>query len=308
MSLELRPSDLPELPRGAPRRAEPAWEGVLGLSQGAIRRKVSRDAASTPAYPVVLQQGVDRRLPLLHARGTGRASPASASSAPTSRQYKDGLARRPYPRPRRPKIQPASAHSACLQDPEAGEDINRPGGGSSTPMTGTCAGPPREPGGSRWTLWGARGASSAAGPPQGGRQHCGLTPEFRHTGGRRGGAARQGTARCLRGDERAHRRDPRDGFRTRTFEPVVLHAAPHQGPVRHVSATNLGDPLGRPRPTRGGYPDRVRRSRPDHPRPARARGPPDLAEHDLRRHRFSPRHRRDHPPQRGGGPPTARWT
>src|SRR3954466_12540883 len=55
MSLQLRPSDLPKDPKE--RRAEINRLGnLLGLSQGAIRRKV-RETPQYAGYPVVLRQG-----------------------------------------------------------------------------------------------------------------------------------------------------------------------------------------------------------------------------------------------------------
>src|SRR6266540_5660395 len=60
MSLEMRPSDLPSEP--AERRSElRRLSSLLGLSRGAIRRRV-RETPQYAGYPVVLRQGVDRRL------------------------------------------------------------------------------------------------------------------------------------------------------------------------------------------------------------------------------------------------------
>jgi penicillin-binding protein 2 len=60
MSLEMRPSDLPS-DRGDRRAELRSLGNLLGISQGAIRRRV-RETPQYAGYPVVLRQGVDRRL------------------------------------------------------------------------------------------------------------------------------------------------------------------------------------------------------------------------------------------------------
>jgi penicillin-binding protein 2 len=87
MSLEMRPSDLPS-DRNA-RRAELAHLGnLLGLSQGAIRRKV-RETPQYAGYPVVLRQGVDRRL-LFYLLENRDSFPGVSVERTYVRDYKDG--------------------------------------------------------------------------------------------------------------------------------------------------------------------------------------------------------------------------
>src|SRR3954471_818565 len=87
MSLELRPSDLPS--SGAKRRAElRRLGGLLGISQGAIRRKV-RETPQYAGYPVVLRQGVDRRL-LFYMLENRESFPGVSVERTYVRQYKDG--------------------------------------------------------------------------------------------------------------------------------------------------------------------------------------------------------------------------
>jgi penicillin-binding protein 2 len=86
MSLELRPSDLPS--SKGKRRAELRRLGsLLGLSQGAIRRKV-RETPQYAGYPVVLEQGVDRRL-LFYLLENKRSFPGVSVERTYVRQYKD---------------------------------------------------------------------------------------------------------------------------------------------------------------------------------------------------------------------------
>jgi penicillin-binding protein 2 len=87
MSLELRPSDLPSA-RGE-RRAELRRLGsLLGLSQGAIRRKV-RETPQYAGYPVVLRQGLDRRL-LFYLLENKQSFPGVSVERTYVRDYKDG--------------------------------------------------------------------------------------------------------------------------------------------------------------------------------------------------------------------------
>jgi penicillin-binding protein 2 len=87
MSLELRPSGLPS--SSAKRRAELRRLGnLLGLSQGAIRRKV-RETPQYAGYPVVLRQGLDRRL-LFYLLENKQSFPGVSVERTYVRQYKDG--------------------------------------------------------------------------------------------------------------------------------------------------------------------------------------------------------------------------
>jgi penicillin-binding protein 2 len=87
MSLEMRPSDLPS-DRGE-RRAELRHLGnLLGMSQGAIRNKV-RETPQYAGYPVVLRQGVDRRL-LFYLLENQDRFPGVRVERTYVRDYKDG--------------------------------------------------------------------------------------------------------------------------------------------------------------------------------------------------------------------------
>ena len=87
MSLEMRPSDMPSDP--AERRAELRRLGnLLGLSQRAIRRRV-RETPQYAGYPVVLRQGVDRRLLFYMLENQGRF-PGVSVERTYVRDYKDG--------------------------------------------------------------------------------------------------------------------------------------------------------------------------------------------------------------------------
>ena len=87
MSLEMRPSDLPSDP--GERRAELRHLGsLLGLSTGAIRRKV-RETPQYAGYPVVLRQGVDRRL-LFYLLENQDRFPGVTVERTYVRDYKDG--------------------------------------------------------------------------------------------------------------------------------------------------------------------------------------------------------------------------
>jgi penicillin-binding protein 2 len=87
MSLELRPSGLPSDP--GERRAELHRLGdMLGLSQGDIRRRV-RETPQYAGYPVVLRQGVDRRL-LFYLLENKERFPGVSVERTYVRQYKEG--------------------------------------------------------------------------------------------------------------------------------------------------------------------------------------------------------------------------
>src|SRR3954452_14655581 len=87
MSLELRPSDLPS--NAGERRAELHRLGaLLGLSQGAIRRRV-RETPQYAGYPVVLRQGLDRQL-LFYLLENKDRFPGVSIDRTYVRQYKDG--------------------------------------------------------------------------------------------------------------------------------------------------------------------------------------------------------------------------
>ena len=87
MTLELRPSDLPA--DREKRRAELHRLGnLLGLSQGAIRRRV-RETPQYAGYPVVLRQGVDRRL-LFYLLENQDRFPGVRVDRTYVRDYKDG--------------------------------------------------------------------------------------------------------------------------------------------------------------------------------------------------------------------------
>src|SRR4051812_44141961 len=87
MSLELRPSDLPS--NAVERRAELHRLGaLLGLSQGAIRRRV-RETPQYAGYPVVLRQGLDRQL-LFYLLENKDRFPGVSIDRTYVRQYKDG--------------------------------------------------------------------------------------------------------------------------------------------------------------------------------------------------------------------------
>jgi penicillin-binding protein 2 len=87
MSLELRPSALPSDPKE--RRAElRRLGGLLGLSQSAIRHRV-RETPQYAGYPVVLRQGVDRRL-LFYLLENKSDFPGVSVERTYVRDYKDG--------------------------------------------------------------------------------------------------------------------------------------------------------------------------------------------------------------------------
>src|SRR4051812_34853906 len=87
MSLEMRPSDLPSDPEE--RRTELRRLGdLLGLSQGAIRRRV-RETPQYAGYPVTLRQGVDRRL-LFYLLENRERFPGVSVERTYVRDYKDG--------------------------------------------------------------------------------------------------------------------------------------------------------------------------------------------------------------------------
>src|SRR4051794_26392433 len=87
MSLEMRPSDLPS-DRGE-RRAELRRLGdLLGISPGAIRHRV-RGTPQYAGYPVILRQGVDRRL-LFYILENQDRFPGVSVERTYLRDYKDG--------------------------------------------------------------------------------------------------------------------------------------------------------------------------------------------------------------------------
>jgi penicillin-binding protein 2 len=87
MSLEMRPSDLPNDP--AERHAEMRRLGdLLGLSQSEIRRRV-RETPQYAGYPVTLRQGVDRRL-LFYLLENQARFPGVRVERTYVRDYKDG--------------------------------------------------------------------------------------------------------------------------------------------------------------------------------------------------------------------------
>jgi penicillin-binding protein 2 len=87
MTLQLRPSDLPSDPRQ--RRAELARiSRLLGLSQRDIRRRV-RQTPQYAGYPVVLRQGVDRRL-LFYLLENQERFPGVSVERAYVRSYKEG--------------------------------------------------------------------------------------------------------------------------------------------------------------------------------------------------------------------------
>ncbi len=87
MSLELRPSDLPSDRRE--RRRELAKLGdLLGLSQREIRQKV-RSTPQYAGYPVVLKQGLDRRL-LFYLLENRESFPGVSVERTYVRKYPDG--------------------------------------------------------------------------------------------------------------------------------------------------------------------------------------------------------------------------
>src|SRR5882757_2339411 len=87
MNLEMRPSDLPSDP--GERRAELRRLGnLLGISQGAIRHRV-RETPQYAGYPVVLRQGVDRRL-LFYLLENQDRFPGVSVDRTYVRDYRDG--------------------------------------------------------------------------------------------------------------------------------------------------------------------------------------------------------------------------
>jgi penicillin-binding protein 2 len=87
LSLELRPSNLPSDP--ARRSAELRRLGaMLGLSQSAIQHRV-RETPQYAGYPVVLRQGVDRRL-LFYLLENRSDFPGVSVERTYVRQYRDG--------------------------------------------------------------------------------------------------------------------------------------------------------------------------------------------------------------------------
>ena len=87
MSLEMRPSDLPS-DRGDRRAELRSLGNLLGISQGAIRRRV-RETPQYAGYPVVLRQGVDRRLLFFLLENKNRF-PGVSVERTFVRDYKDG--------------------------------------------------------------------------------------------------------------------------------------------------------------------------------------------------------------------------
>ena len=159
MSLEMRPSDLPSDPDA--RRAElPHLGDLLGLSQGAIRRKV-RETPQYAGYPVVLRQGVDRRL-LFYLLENQDSFPGVRVERTYVRDYKDGslaahvlgLVGQVTPHQLDPAGRPEPASPAT-------SSARR---GSSTPTTSSSRG---TAGSQRIQVdaLGRPGASSAAAPP-----------------------------------------------------------------------------------------------------------------------------------------------
>src|SRR3954454_22456976 len=87
MTLELRPSDLPA--NRAERRGELTKLGdLLGLSQREIAQRV-RATSQYAGYPVVLKQGLDRRL-LFYLLENKESFPGVSVERTYVRQYKDG--------------------------------------------------------------------------------------------------------------------------------------------------------------------------------------------------------------------------
>ncbi|HEY3191560.1 MAG TPA: penicillin-binding protein 2 [Solirubrobacterales bacterium] len=87
MTLQLRPSGLPS--SHAKRREELDRLGnLLGLSQGAIRRKI-RETPQYAGYPVVLRQGLDRQL-LFYLLENKERFPGVSVERTYVRDYKDG--------------------------------------------------------------------------------------------------------------------------------------------------------------------------------------------------------------------------
>ncbi len=87
MSLELRPSDLPNDP--GERKAElRRIGGLLGLSPAEIQRRV-RETPQYAGYPVVLRQGLDRQL-LFYLLENKNRFPGLSVDRTYVRQYKDG--------------------------------------------------------------------------------------------------------------------------------------------------------------------------------------------------------------------------
>jgi penicillin-binding protein 2 len=87
MSLELRPSGLPS-DRDQRRTELRRLGNLLGLSQGAIRHRV-RETPQYAGYPVVLRQGVDRRL-LFYLLENKSDFPGVSVERTYVRDYKDG--------------------------------------------------------------------------------------------------------------------------------------------------------------------------------------------------------------------------
>jgi penicillin-binding protein 2 len=87
MSLEMRPSDLPADPVDRRRELDKLGD-LLGVSQGEIRRRV-RATPQYAGYPVVLKQGLDRRL-LFYLLENKESFPGVSVERTYVRKYPDG--------------------------------------------------------------------------------------------------------------------------------------------------------------------------------------------------------------------------
>ena len=210
MSLELRPVGPTAAPEPSAGGSSPSWSDLPGLSQpSSVGRSVERPHYA--GYPIVLRQGLEPTL-LFYLLENRERFPGRQRRADLCAQVYARHARRPRTRDRRPGQPPPAEAAAVPRARSPATSSAKPG--SSTPTTSSCAAPPGR----------QRIQVDALGTPkrgQLGKQTCrgrgqpAPDARLRFAGDRRGGARAEGPARCLRGDERPHRRRARDGLLSR---------------------------------------------------------------------------------------------
>ena len=272
---------------GERQRELAGWASLLGLSQGDIRQRV-RETPAVRRLPGRAPAGTRPAAALLPAREQGVASPASASSAPTSASTRTAS---------------LAAHILGLVGQISPHQLTRPAYRSLKP--GDIIGQAgveytydkflRGTAGSQRIQVDALGRPAAAlgsRPAQAG-DNLRLTLD---SGLQEVGEAAL-RAKGLPGAFVAmnvHTGAILGMGSYPTYDPS-FYTQPHTKAQYDAFGNQPGDPLV-DRADQGGYPTGLG-VQADH-RDRRARGPPDLAEHDLRRHGLA-RHRRDHAPQRG---------
>jgi len=204
MSLEMRPSDLPADPVDRRRELDKLGD-VLGLPQGEIRRRV-RATAQYAGYPVVLKQGLDRRL-LFYLLENKESFPGVSVERTYVRKYPDGTLAA-HVLGLVGQISPRQLKQAKYRAPPARRH-HRPGR-RRVQLRQVPARHRRQSAGSGRRPWSS--ARDARQSPRPCRRQPAPVSGFRATGGWRIGASGQGPARRLRGDGRPLRGGPRDGL------------------------------------------------------------------------------------------------